>query len=296
MQASFQTETTRAHYLPLPEPKIRVEPLGTSARREVLSFLQVRPAHTAYLAGLVRDNGLESPLNRGTFYGCRNHLGQIEGVALIGHSTLLETVGNRSVQAFAEIAQGCTTTHLIMCEENVIDKFWGFYARAGQQMRRASRQLLFELRWPIEVSKQLCELRPATTGDLEFIIPVHAEMARDESGSDPRDGDPDGFARRCALRIEQGRTWVFTQGNELIFKADVISETPETTYIEGVWVNPESRRLGYGRSCMSQLARMLLWKTKSLCLFVNDENEEAQKFYKHAGYHLRTIYDTIFLN
>ena len=295
MQASFPTETTRAHYLPLPEPQIREEALGTSARNEVLSFLGVRPVHTAYLAGLVRENGLESPLNRGTFYGCRNHLGQIEGVALIGHSTLLETVGNRSVRAFAEIAQRCTTTHMIMCEENVIDKFWGFYAQAGQEMLRASRQLLLELRWPMAVSRQLCELRLATTGDLELLMPVHAEMARDESGSDPRDQDRDGFARRCARRIEQGRTWVFTRGNELIFKADVISETPETTYIEGVWVNPESRRLGYGRSCMSQLAKMLLWKTKSLCLFVNDENEEAQRFYRQAGYHLRTVYDTIFL-
>jgi uncharacterized protein len=295
MQTSFLTETTRAHYLPLPEPKIRMEALGTSTRNEVLSFLAVRPVHTAYLAGLVRENGLESPLNRGTFYGCRNHLGQIEGVALIGHSTLLETVGNRSVQAFAEIAQRCTTTHLIMCEENVVDKFWGFYAQAGQEMRRASRQLLFELRWPIEVSKQSCELRLATTGDLEFLIPVHAEMARDESGSDPRDQDPDGFVKRCARRIEQGRTWVFSQGDKLIFKADVISESPETSYIEGVWVNPEFRGLGYGRSCMSQLAKMLLWKTKSLCLFVNDENEEAQRFYKQAGYHLRTVYDTIFL-
>jgi len=28
---------------------------------------------------------------------------------------------------------------------------------------------------------------------------------------------------------------------------------------------------------------------------VNDENDEGQKFYKQAGYHLRTVYDTIFL-
>lgn len=295
MQPSLLTETHSAPYVPLLEPAIRVEALGNSARDDVLSFLEVRPVHTAYLAGLIRDNGLESPLNRGTFYGCRNYLGQIEGVALIGHSTLLETVGNRSLQAFAEIAQRCTTTHLIMCEENLIDKFWGLYTQAGQEMRRASRQLLFELRWPIEVSKQACELRLATTADLELLIPVHAEMACDESGNDPRENDADGFAWRYDRRIEQGRTWVFTQANKLIFKADVISETPETTYIEGVWVNPDARRLGYGRSCMSQLARMLLWKTKSLCLFVNDDNEEAQRFYRQAGYHLRTVYDTIFL-
>jgi predicted GNAT family acetyltransferase len=46
---------------------------------------------------------------------------------------------------------------------------------------------------------------------------------------------------------------------------------------------------------MSQLARTLLWRTKSICLLVNDENEDARRFYQQVGYHLRTVYDTIFL-
>jgi predicted GNAT family acetyltransferase len=86
-----------------------------------------------------------------------------------------------------------------------------------------------------------------------------------------------------------------TENQKLIFKAEVVSETPETVYIEGVWVAPEARGQGLGKSCMSQLARTLLCKTKSICLFVNDENEEARRFYRQSGYHLRSVYDTIFL-
>ena len=120
-------------------------------------------------------------------------------------------------------------------------------------------------------------------------------MALEESGVDPRVKDADGFAARCARRVKQGRTWVLMEDGDLIFKADVVTETPETTYLEGVWVNPRARRQGYGRSCMSQLARMLMWRTKSISLFVNDENDEALTFYKQSGYHLRSVYDTIFL-
>src|SRR5262245_62411508 len=60
-------------------------------KAEVLDFLNVRPLHNVMLIGFILDNGLVSPMNRGTFYGCRNHAGEIEGVALIGHVTLMET-------------------------------------------------------------------------------------------------------------------------------------------------------------------------------------------------------------
>jgi predicted GNAT family acetyltransferase len=251
--------------------------------------------HTVVLAGFIRDNGLVSPLNRGTFHGCRNRQGQLEGVALIGHATLMETTTDRALEAFAELAQKCTTAHLIMGEQHRIDDFWNYYAEGGQEIRLACRELLFELRWPIEVHQEISGLRPATLADLELVIPVHAELALAESGVNPLEKDPQGFRQRCARRIEQGRTWVWVDGGELIFKAEVISETPEVIYLEGVWVNPSLRGQRLGLRCMSQLAQNLLSHTQSLCLLVNETNTAAQLFYKRAGYKLRGIYDTIFL-
>ena len=292
---SMHPAPSKAQFLPTVSAPPGVDLLSDENLDEVLSFLGRHPIQTVGMVGLIHDNGLQSPLNRGAFYGCRNYLGHLEGVALIGHATLMETVSDRALKAFAQTAQGCTSAHLIMCKEDRIDKFWGHYAEVGQEMRRACRELLFELRWPMEVSKEVPKLRLATDDDLDLLIPVHAEMALEESGIDPRNHDAQGFANRYARRIAQGRTWVLTQDNKLIFKADVIADTPEATYIEGVWVNPEARCQGQGQTCMSQLAKMLLWRTKSLCLFVNDENEEAQRFYRQSGYHLRSIYDTIFL-
>lgn len=275
-------------------PRLAAEKLANADNDEVLSFLGVQTLHTAYLSGLIRDNGIENPNNRGSFFGYRNERQELEGVALIGHAILIEAKTHRSLRAFAEAAKSCTTAHMILCEENRIDEFWRHYAQGGQEMRSASRQLLFELRWPTEVSKKPT-LRLATLDDLDLLIPIHAEMACTESGVNPMDVDPIGFARRYSKRVTDGRTWVSIIDDKLVFKADVVNETPEMTHIEGVWVNPELRRQGFGLNCMSQLARMLLWRTKCLCLLVNDENEAAACFARQAGYHLRGVYDTIFL-
>lgn len=42
------------------------------------------------MTSFINDNGIESELNRGKFYGYCNVYGEFEGVALIGHSTLGE--------------------------------------------------------------------------------------------------------------------------------------------------------------------------------------------------------------
>lgn len=275
---------------------VHVAELDASREQEVLEFLSHRPIHTVAMVGFINDNGLVSPLNRGTFYGCRNLEGQLEGVALIGHATLLETITDRAAEALAEMAQTCTTTHMIMGEKERINNFWDYYANAGQSMRHACRELLFELKWPVEALAEVPDLRLATLADLELILPVHAQMAFDESGINPLERDPEGFRQRCARRIEQGRTWVWIEAGKIIFKVDIASDASSVIYLEGVWTSEEHRSQGYGLRCMSQLARTLLRRTKSVCVLVNENNKKAHNFYQRAGYKLRAIYDTIFLS
>ena len=92
-----------------------------------------------------------------------------------------------------------------------------------------------------------------------------------------------------------GRVWVWVEDGRLIFKAEIISETPEVIYLEGVWVNPAERGKGYGLRCMSQLGRELLTRTGSLSMLVNERNSKALSLYSRAGYKLRGCYDTIYL-
>src|SRR5688500_11772978 len=72
----------------------RVRKMTESDRTEVLNFLSERPVHTVVMTSFILDNGMVSELNRGDFYGFADQMGTLQGVALIGHSTLVEARPN----------------------------------------------------------------------------------------------------------------------------------------------------------------------------------------------------------
>ncbi|HEV8369165.1 MAG TPA: GNAT family N-acetyltransferase [Pyrinomonadaceae bacterium] len=275
---------------------VTVELLTATHQPEVLAFLSQRPIHTVAMKSFVRDNGLESPLNRGDFYGCRDINGHLEGVALVGHSTLIETLSDRALEALALVARECPYTHMIMGEQERVADFWSNYADAGIRPRLACREWLLELHAPDTTTKAVPGLRLATEEELEMVMPIQAQLAFEESGVDPLKVDPEGFLKRCLRRIQQGRTWVLFKADALIFKADVISETDEVVYLEGVWVRDGNRSNGYGARCIAELSRRLLTRTKSICLLANELNIGALTFYRKCGFRFRSTYETIFLS
>jgi len=282
-------------YLPEADLTVTVFELAEEDRNEVLGFLGERPTHNVCMIGFVRDNGLVSSYNRGTFYGCRNSEGRLEGVAVIGHATLLDARTPRAMREFGLVAQMHTSTHMIMGEVEAVEQFWNYYADEGQEMRRACRELLFEVRHAMDIREESLEMRRAQLDDLEQIVPVQAAMAEFESGVNPFEVDPEGFRARCARRIEMGRVWVLEQDGKLVFKADIQADTPEVIYLEGVWVAPSERGKGIGRKCMRQFSRDLLSRTKSVCVLVNEESVRASTFYRMCNFKMRGVYDSIFL-
>ncbi len=277
-------------------PSLTVNTLTDEHAGEVLEFLAARPVHNVVMAGFIRDNGLTSPLNRGTFYACRDARGRLEGVAIVGHATLVEPRTEEALAAFARVARGCPGAHVMMGEREKIERFWDYYAEGGSPPRLICRELLMEQRWPVAVHKPVPGLRLATHDELGQVMAVQAGMAFEESGVNPLEVDPAGFRLRCARRVERGRVWVWVRDGRLIFKADVISDTPDAVYLEGVWVSPEERGNGYGLRCVSQLSRTLLARARSVTLLVNEGLPQAVAFYRRAGYKLCSYYDTIYLH
>ncbi|HEX8457927.1 MAG TPA: GNAT family N-acetyltransferase [Pyrinomonadaceae bacterium] len=262
---------------------------------EALKFLAARPVENVIMSSLIRDHGFESSLNRGDFYACRDARGALTGIALLGHHILFASVCAETIEAFAESARERRDAHVILGERETVEHFWSAYAHAGESPLRVQRQLLLEQRWPVAVREFVPGLRAATIADLPQVAAVHAQMACEESSVNPLEVDPEGFRARLARRIEAGRVWVWIERGRLVFKTDIISETPEVSYLEGVYVNPDERGKGYGLRCLSQLSRELLTRAESLCLLVNETNEGAQNFYRRAGYKPHSRYDTIYL-
>ncbi|HEV2864125.1 MAG TPA: GNAT family N-acetyltransferase [Pyrinomonadaceae bacterium] len=302
MLQSTPEKNTDAHGLHAAFAPLRVratwaEPLAAGDEAEAARFLSERPLHAVNLLSLMRDNGLESPLNRGTFYGYRDERGRLEGVALVGHATLFDARTPRALRALARAAQGRAGLHMVLGESGPVADFWAHYSERGPQpMRLACRELLFQLERPSEGPRGGGEgLRRATREDVELIMPVQARMAEEESGVNPLARDPEGFRRRCERRVERGRSWVVTEGGELVFKAEVEGETEQVVYLEGIHVGEGERGRGRGLACLARLTDELLRRVDSVCLLVNERNEAAQSFYRRAGFRYVCHYDTIFL-
>jgi uncharacterized protein len=272
-----------------------IQPLKGEHEAEVLDFLSAHPLLTFVMTGWIKDNGLTSHLNRGNFYASRNNRGELDGVALIGHITLFESNSDAALAAFAELTRNCPSAFAVMGEKHRVSRFMSHYAPGAPEPRRVCYELLFEQRSRKRLEERVPNLRRATPEDMDLVVPVHAAMAVEETGVNPLDIDPAGFRERCARRIQQGRVWVCVKDNRLLFKADVISDLAEVTYLEGVYVSPENRGQGFGTCCMKQLTNILLTHTKSVCLLIKDEKSTAQACYRKAGYKLRDYYETVYL-
>jgi len=273
-----------------------IEVLTDKNTAEVKRFLKVRPVHTVVMTSFIQDNGLESELNRGQFYGYRNEAGDLEGVALIGHSTLIEARSEEALTAFAMIARTSETPiHLMMSDGNAIEKFWTLYKQDGSQPRLKFTEKLFDLRFPYPVQECEWDVRLAEKAQIEQIAEAHAEVAFIESGVNPMEKDPEGFIQRCLRRIEKGRTFVVFEDQKLVFKADIVAETDDVIYLEGVYVSPEYRGQNVGSKCMAKLSSKLLSRVENICLLSNLEFKAAHRCFEKAGFSSTDECTTIFV-
>ena len=279
-----------------------IDLLTQHAEAEALRFLSARPIHSVIMSSFIRDNGLVSHLHRGKFYSYRDHSGRLEGVALVGHVTLFEVSNDTALFAFARLVRRSDAVDIIMGDEDRVTRFWHHCGTAGSMSHRIGRESLLVRRRTIGeqgsagTGQKSAGLRLATLADLNVVMTTHARMAFEDLGLvDPIVADPHGFSARCCRRIEQGRVWVLIEDGSLIFKADVVADTPQAIYLEGIYVNPEKRGQGFGLSCLDHLSRNLLRRTESICLLVNERNYRAHTFYRRAGFQFQGHYTTIFL-
>jgi uncharacterized protein len=271
-----------------------VQPLARGHEKEVLAFLARRPLHTFGLVGLIKSNGIVSPLNRGTFYGYRDSQGQLLGVALMGRATLFETDRETVIEAFASVARNHPEIYFLLGESDKMNAFWDHYGE-----RRAAAfvpyDLLVKRGGGPEIKGPICALRQATLNDLDAVVMAHARSGIEETGNNALLEDMAGFVNRCARRIEIGQTWILIDGGKLVFKVDVLTCTPDVAYLEAVWVDPDERDKGYGSRCILELNRILLRHTNAICLLADAQNHAARSLYRKTGYAPVSPYKVIFL-
>ncbi|HJQ25458.1 MAG TPA: GNAT family N-acetyltransferase [Blastocatellia bacterium] len=267
-------------------PMLGAQRLTSRDEAEVRHFLAQRPLQTFGLLGMISDNGLDSPHNRGDFYAYRGARREIEGVALIGHNTMLDARSDEAIESFTELAKATANPFLLLAPEPQMVRFVEHYADALCNHRAMDYYDLFDFRGtPADLAlSPLPGVRLAAPGDLAEVVRATNQCGIEEIGSDSLALDAAGFTARCARRIARGRTWMWAERGRLIMKLDVITLTHEVAYLESLWVHPDARRKGYGARFLNQVSEQLQRDSASVCFLAAVNKGWERSLYRKAGY------------
>jgi uncharacterized protein len=136
-------------------------------------------------------------------------------------------------------------------------------------------------------------LRPASLPDLDLLVRASALAYLEEVGVDAYARDPALFEWRTRVQIEQGRSWVWREGEDVLFKAEASAWTDKAVQLQQVWVDPPYRGLGNAKRGLQDLCRLLLERTPAICLFVRPENAPAIALYDSVGMRRTIVYRSL---
>jgi uncharacterized protein len=217
----------------------------------------------------------------------RRGLGRFSAVEEDGRLTALCHLGanvvpsGRGCGAFAEITSR-SRARMLIGEEGAVSELW---AAVGSRMPapREDRpgQPVYVLDEPPPPGDS--GLREATTRDLDLLVPACAQAHFEEIGIDPLRRDREGFRWRTQAQIGEGRSWLWLEGETILFKAEASAWTPQAVQLQQVWVDLSARNHGYGKRGMRDLCRRLLDQTPAVCLFVRSDNAPAIRVYEAIG-------------
>ncbi len=129
------------------------------------------------------------------------------------------------------------------------------------------------------------DVRQVRPDEIDTYLVAAIDMFIGEVGVDPRIGDGGhGYRRRVASLIAAGRAWARFEHGEVVFKAEVGSQSPAVSQIQGVWVHPERRGRGLGTAGTATLAAVIVGTGRIASLYVNDFNTVARATYDHVGF------------
>lgn len=129
------------------------------------------------------------------------------------------------------------------------------------------------------------EVRQVKLTEIDAYLVAAVDMFIGEVGVDPRLGDGGrGYRRRVANLITQGRAWARFEHGQVVFKAEVGSQSPAVGQIQGVWVHPDRRGQGLGTAGTATLAAVIVGTGRIASLYVNSFNTVARAAYSRVGF------------
>lgn len=251
---------------------------------QLLGFCARDPVERVFLEDVARRG-------QGRFVAVPGDRGELSAVCHLGANVV---PSGRGCAVFAASASRAGARMLIG-EQLAVTELWEA-ARRRLPRPRADRpgQPVYVIDEPPAPGES--GLRLAELGDLDLLLPACAASHEEELGVDPLRRDPSGFRWRTRVQIEEGRSWVWREGDTILFKAEASAWTPTAVQLSQVWVDPAVRRRGHASRGLRDLVRLLLGRTPVVCLFVRVENTPAIALYEAIGMRHTLDYRSVLLD
>jgi predicted GNAT family acetyltransferase len=253
------------------------------------------PVGTCMVASRVADHGVDPTAIGGELWTRRR---PSESLCYAGPNLIPLRGDIGDLNAFADKAMGtarrCSSlvgrAELVMPMWQRLEHAWG----PARDVRE--HQPLMALDSPPQCAIDPA-VRPVRMDELDAYLVAAIDMFIGEVGVDPRLGDGGrGYRRRVAGLIAAGRAWARFERGEVVFKAEVGSQSPAVGQIQGVWVHPDSRGRGLGAAGTATLAAAVVRSGRTASLYVNSFNTVARATYARIGFREVGTFATVLLD
>ncbi|MFI6867100.1 GNAT family N-acetyltransferase [Nocardia sp. NPDC050406] len=262
---------------------------------QVLRVLDTDPVASCMVAARLQEYGLDS---RGTYGELWSRGGPGESLCFSG-ANLVPLRGSRDdLRAFADRAvRGPRICSSIVGRRELALPLWELLAdQWGPERELRPDQPLLALERTAAAAPDL-KVRRVRPEELERYLTAAIAMFTEEIGIDPRVGDGGrSYRRRVANLIESGRAWARFEDGEVVYKAEVGSQSKRTGQIQGVWVHPDRRGAGLGTAGTAAVANAVVASGRTASLYVNCYNDVARRAYAKVGFRQIATFATVLLD
>ena len=155
--------------------------------------------------------------------------------------------------------------------------------RTGERLRTVGAHRVYACDRPDPPADVPGAMRPATSGDREYLTAFGDAFAA-EAGSDGK-GDGAAFADRVVGPRPDGRLYVWEAAGRPVAMANTSQPTPGTMTVSSVYTEPGQRRCGIAGALTAAVAAEILAAGKrSACLFLDLAGPASDGAYTRVGY------------
>jgi uncharacterized protein len=264
-------------------------------RAAVGRVLERDPVGSCMVAARVADHGIDPKSIGGELWTRRS---ADESLCYAGANLIPLRGGPDDLKAFADEAMSasrrCSSlvgrAELVMPMWRRLETTWG----PARDVRDHQPLMALSCMPTCAIDPEVRQVRP---DELDAYLVAAIDMFIGEVGIDPRLGDGGrGYRRRVANLIAAGRAWARFDHGEVVFKAEVGSQSAAVGQIQGVWVHPLRRGHGLGSAGTATLAAVIVGTGRIASLYVNNFNSVARATYTRVGFREVGSFATVLLD